>query len=73
MEIALWAVAIVAILFLMLRLGSAWAFRPRHLGLDRMVAKSTTQVTLRIAAYTCATFFGVIALMWALGSLVELW
>jgi hypothetical protein len=27
MEIALWAVAIVAILFLALRLGTAWLFR----------------------------------------------
>jgi hypothetical protein len=66
MEIALWTVAIVAILFLVMRLGTAWAFRARHLGIDKMVANSAGQITLTIVAYTCATFFGAIALMWVL-------
>jgi hypothetical protein len=33
MEIALWIVAISAILILVARLGVAWAFRDSHLGL----------------------------------------
>jgi multisubunit Na+/H+ antiporter MnhF subunit len=73
METALWTMAIVAILFLVMRLGTAWAFRERHLGLDRMLANSASQITLTIVAYTSATFFGAIALIWFLGSLVELW
>ena len=34
MEIALWAVAFIAILVLGLRLGADWVFRRSHLGLD---------------------------------------
>jgi hypothetical protein len=35
MDIALWTVAIVAIAFLVARLGTAWVFRSSHLGTDR--------------------------------------
>jgi hypothetical protein len=35
MEVAFWTVAIIAILFLALRLGTAWVFRGRHMGVDR--------------------------------------
>jgi hypothetical protein len=30
MEIALWTIAVIAVLFLVLRLGAAWMFRDIH-------------------------------------------